>query len=108
MLQPRPFYYLENFCVALAGLESRYGDLLDSDERAFMASFQQLPRASAALLVRMIGRKGEVFPTLRLRYVEIGCPVAAAAALVEHGWLDGEPEPQLDWCPEVPAITYRL
>jgi hypothetical protein len=108
MLHPRPFYYLENFATALAWLQQRYDDLLDESERAFMVSFGELPRASAALLVRMIGRKGEDFRTAKLRYPEIGCPVAAAAVLIEQGWLDSEPAPQLDWCPEVPDVLFHL
>src|SRR5690349_12065496 len=108
MLHPRPFYYLENFSTALGWLQRRYGDLLDESERGFMAAFQELPRTSAALLVRMIGRKGDLFPTAKLRYPEIGCPVAAAAVLIDRGWVDGEPARQLDWCPEVPDVLYRL
>jgi hypothetical protein len=108
MLPPRPFYYLENFASALAWLERRYSDLFDDAERTFISCFRALPKPSAGLLVRMVGRKGEVFPAARLRYPEIGCPVSAASALLERGWVECEPDPQLDWCPEVPAVTYRL
>jgi hypothetical protein len=108
MASPRPFYYLENFSSALSWLRRRYQDLLDDAEQTFIVRFQSLPTLSAALLVRMIGRKGEQFYAAKLCYQEIGCPVAAAAALVEAGWLESEPHPQLDWCPQIPAITYRL
>jgi hypothetical protein len=108
MLHPRPFYYLENFCTALAWLQQRYGDLLDETERAFIARFHDLPQPSAALLVRMIGRKGELFRSVKLRYAEIGCPTDAARTLIDLGWLDGQPHPQLDWCPETPDISYQL
>ena len=91
MLHPRPFYYLENFCTALAWLRQRYEDLLNETEHAFIARFQELPRESAALLVRMIGRKGDLFRTSKLGYSEIGCPAAAAAALIEIGWVDHRP-----------------
>jgi len=91
MLHPRPFYYLENFCTALAWLRQRYGDLLNATESGFMEGFLALPRESAALLARMIGRKGELFRTAKLRYAEIGCPVAAAAPLSAHGWVDCQP-----------------
>jgi len=91
MLHPRPFYYLENFCTALAWLRQRYGDLLSDTEQAFIARFHELPRESAALLVRMIGRKGDLFRTSRLGYAEIGCPCHAAAALIELGWVDCKP-----------------
>jgi hypothetical protein len=39
----------------------------------------------------MIGRKGDLFRTSRLGYSEIGCPAAAARALIELGWVDGQP-----------------
>ena len=88
---PRPFYYLENFQTALAWLRQRYEDLLSDQERAFLASFEALPRSSSALLVRMIMRKGGLFRTGKLEYGEIGCPRAAAAPLIELGWLDDQP-----------------
>jgi hypothetical protein len=91
MLHPRPFYYLENFCTALAWLRQRYGDLLSDTEQAFIARFHELPRESAALLVRMIGRKGDLFRGSKLRYSEIGSPCAAAAPLIELGWVDCQP-----------------
>ncbi len=88
---PRPFYYLENFQTALAWLRQRYDDLLNDAERAFMGAFEALPKASSALLVRMIMRKGALFRTGKLEYGEIGCPRAAAAPLVDLGWLDDQP-----------------
>ena len=63
MSHPRPFYYLENFCAALAWLQQRYGDLLNPTEHAFIERFHALPRKSAALLVRMVGRRGDLFRT---------------------------------------------
>src|SRR5882724_3849714 len=91
MLHPRPFYYLENFCTALVWLRQRYGDLLSDTEHAFIERFHELPRESAALLVRMIGRKGDLFRTSKLAYAEIGCPSEAATALIELGWVDCQP-----------------
>ena len=90
-MHPRPFYYLENFSTALAWLRQRYGDLLNDAEHGFMARLQELPRESAALLVRMIGRKGDLFRTAKLRYAEIGSPMPAAMPLVELGWVDRDP-----------------
>jgi hypothetical protein len=108
MLHPRPFYYLENFCTALAWLRQRYGDLLNETEHAFITRFHELPRHSAALLVRMIGRKGDLFRTSKLGYSEIGCPSDAAAALIELGWVDREPQAQADWWPDASDVIYRL
>jgi hypothetical protein len=91
MSHPRPFYYLENFCTALDWLRQRYGDLLDDSERAFMERLSGLPRDSAALLVRMVGRKGDLFRSAKLRYPEIGCPAQAADSLIQLGWVDCRP-----------------
>jgi hypothetical protein len=111
MSHPRPYYYLENFCTALAWLQQRYGDLLNPTEHAFMERFHVLPRKSAALLVRMVGRKGDLFRTAKLRYPEIGDPTEAAGALIELGWVDCQPIAtvvQLDWWPQAPDAIYRL
>jgi hypothetical protein len=86
-----PFYYLDNFRQVLAWVGERHGDLLDDDERAFLDRFSQVPQASQALLVRMVMRKGTLFRASKLRYAEIGCPLEAAAALIEHGWIDADP-----------------
>lgn len=91
MSHPRPFYYLENFCTALTWLRQRYGDLLNETEHGFIERFQRLPLEASALLVRMIGRRGELFRTAKLRYEEIGCVRAAAAPLIELGWVDCQP-----------------
>jgi hypothetical protein len=91
MPHPRPFYYLENFTTALGWLQQRYGDLLNETEVGFIERFQRLPLQSSALLVRMLGRRGDLFRTEKLKYEEIGCTRAAATALTEAGWLDGTP-----------------
>jgi hypothetical protein len=91
MPHPRPFYYLENFNTALGWLQQRYGDLLNETEVGFIERFQQLPLQSSALLVRMLGRRGDLFRTEKLKYEEIGCARAAASALLEAGWVDGAP-----------------
>jgi VRR-NUC domain/FAN1, HTH domain/Fanconi anemia-associated nuclease SAP domain len=88
---PRPYYYLENFNVALDWLRDRYRELLADEERQFMADFARLRTESAALVVRMIMRQGDLFRTSKLNYGEIGCPRTAAAPLVELGWLDPRP-----------------
>src|SRR5579871_5968636 len=91
MAHPRPFYYLENFCTALGWLSRQYGDLLNEPERGFMEDFHRLPQESAALLVRMLGRQGDLFRTGKLQYEEIGCPRAAASPLIDLGWVDAQP-----------------
>nr|WP_094780233.1 VRR-NUC domain-containing protein [Paraburkholderia ribeironis] len=89
-------YYLLNFERALAWLATRYDDLLDAHEHAFLDAFANLPQASRALLVRMLMRKGVLFRASRLSYEEIGCPLQAVAPMVALGWIDTEPQLTLD------------
>src|SRR5690242_10209037 len=89
------FYYLDNFRRLLHWLSERYPDLLAPDEQRFTEIFSGLPLESAALLVRMITRRGDLFRSRRLVYAEIGCPHAAAAALIEAALV--EPQPALSW-----------
>lgn len=91
-----PFYYLENFQQVLDWVGARHGDLLNEAERAFLDRFPQLPRASRALLVRMVMRKGTLFRAGKLRYGEIGCPREAAAPLLAEGWVEASPLLDLD------------
>ncbi|MGF6753728.1 VRR-NUC domain-containing protein [Paraburkholderia sp. GAS42] len=93
---PDPHYYLRNFQRALAWLKERYDDLLDAAGRDFLRSFDELPEASQALLVRMLMRKGPLFRSSRLAYDEIGCPLDAAQPLVARGWVDPDPLLTLD------------
>lgn len=85
-----PLYYLANFRQVLIWLNGRYADMLDPEERAFMAAFEQLPSPAQALLVRLIMRKGTLFRHGRLAYAEIGCIHTAAQPLLALGWLDSE------------------
>jgi hypothetical protein len=94
--QPRPYYYLENFALALDWLQERYDALWAEDERAFLANFRTLPLASRALLVRMIMRRGPVFRLSRLGYDEIGCTDSALAPLAELTWVDCQPSLTVD------------
>ncbi|TWI69896.1 VRR-NUC domain-containing protein [Pseudoduganella lurida] len=91
-----PFYYLENFHQVLDWIGIRYADLLDDEERAFIAAFPALPQPSRALFVRMVMRKGQLFRASKLVYDEIGCPRAAAAALADTGWIVADPVVTLD------------
>ena len=99
-----PPYYLQNFESALAWLAQRYDDLFDTNERAFLGEFAQLPMRSRALLVRMLMRKGPLFRASRLRYEEIGCPLQAATPLVTLGWIDPNPTLTID---ELFALSTR-
>ncbi|MFO7648699.1 VRR-NUC domain-containing protein, partial [Halomonas campaniensis] len=72
-----PFYYLVNFQFVLDWVAERHGDLLGDEEQAFLADFAALPRASRALLVRMVMRRGEHFRTSKLVYPEISAETGA-------------------------------
>jgi hypothetical protein len=86
-----PFYYLNNFESVLSSLVERYRDLLSAEELQFISHFGALPRASRALLVRLIMRKGELFRASKLNYGEIGETAGAVAPLLEAAWVDARP-----------------
>lgn len=83
-----PFYYLNNFQQVLAWLAQRYGDVLSAREHGFIGDFGQLPRASQALLVRMVMRRGVHFRQGKLAYAEIGDTSDAVEPLLALGWVD--------------------
>ena len=86
-----PLYYLTNFRFVLAWVGERHADLLAADELAFVEQFESLPKASQALLVRMVMRKGELFRLSKLSYAEVGDSAAAMAPLIALGWVDSDP-----------------
>jgi hypothetical protein len=86
-----PFYYLKNFELVLSTIESRYSDLLLEDELRFIKEFPQLPLVSRAVLVRMVMRRGSLFRASKLKYAEIGETRAAAASLIDSGWVSDRP-----------------
>lgn len=91
-----PFYYLTNFRFVLDWVGERHADLLSADERDFLNQFDTLPRASQALLVRMVMRKGELFRVSKLRYAEIGDSATSMAPLIALGWVDDQPALSID------------
>ena len=93
---PRPYYYLENFDLALDWLNERYETLWAAEERAFLTNFRRLPLASRALLVRMIMRRGAVFRLSKLVYDEIGSATSAVAPLADLMWIDSRPSLTVD------------
>jgi hypothetical protein len=82
-----PLYYLHNFRQVLAWVALRYADLLDDHEQAFISAFEQLQQPAQALLVRMVMRKGELFRSDKLNYVEIGDSHCALRPLTALGWV---------------------
>lgn len=81
------FYYLANFHTAIDWLSSRYDDVLDEQERQFIADFRALALPAQALLVRLVMRKGPHFRRSKLDYAEIGDINVAADPLLELGWV---------------------
>jgi len=93
---PDPFYYLNNFHAVLSSLNEKYADLWSTEEKEFLGNFEGLPKASRALLVRMVMRKGVLFRASRLNYSEVGDPGAAVAPLLHLGWVDDSPNLDVD------------
>lgn len=91
-----PWYYLDNFQFVLNWTHERYDDILNAEERNFIASFYMLEKPSRALLARLIMRKGELFRTSKLNYPEIGNIDLAARPLIALGWIDTESPLTLD------------
>jgi len=75
---PRPYYYLENFSLALEWLQRRYDELLSEQERAFVRDFARLPIESARARGANDHAAGRSVRTSKLLYTEIGCPRRAA------------------------------
>jgi hypothetical protein len=96
MLLADSFYYLHNFQQVLASIASRYSDLLDEPELLFVSGFQQVPKASRALAVRMITRKPRLFLAENLQYAEIGAVPEAIAPLLTAGWVNPDPHLSID------------
>jgi hypothetical protein len=86
-----PFYYLKNFELVLSTVLVRYADLLAADELRFITEFPRAPQSSRALLARLVMRRGDLFRASKLNYPEIGEIGAAAAALIEAGWVTDRP-----------------
>ncbi|MCE8022447.1 VRR-NUC domain-containing protein [Halomonas sp. MCCC 1A11036] len=86
-----PFYYLANFRFVLGWVREHHAELLTAQEQGFLITFEALPQAAQALLVRMVMRKGEHFRTGKLAYAEIGDVDRALASLASAGWVETDP-----------------
>ncbi|MEM6532344.1 MAG: VRR-NUC domain-containing protein [Myxococcota bacterium] len=64
-----PYYYLEHFESLLDYVQTLYGAMLSSSERAFLSDFGALSVSARCLYVRMCNRRGMLFR--RLHYPEI-------------------------------------
>ncbi|RMF16726.1 MAG: VRR-NUC domain-containing protein [Gammaproteobacteria bacterium] len=82
-----PLYYLDNMTHVVRHVLSLYADLMDEAFRQRCEAFLTLPRPAAALLTRLMGRKGPLFRADRLRYPEIPDLPAARTSLSDGGWI---------------------
>lgn len=87
-----PDYYLKNFNFMLEWVAERYSALLHDSEKRFIENFNQLPRDSQCLMVRMAGRRGVYFRRDKLQYREILCIDDAASHLQKVGIVHVNPE----------------
>ncbi len=80
--EPAPFYYLDNFRSLVSSVYALYDDLLTPAENRFYQHFMAMESNAQALLVRLLGRNGELFRVNKLKYPEIGDIPLAIAMLV--------------------------
>ena len=86
-----PDYYLRNFICLLEQVVGQYSDLLSPAELAFYQTFTNLSADARKLLVRLLTRKGDLFRSDRLCYMEIGSVTAAAQELEAAGLVEIDP-----------------
>lgn len=85
-------YYLNNFQFVIDWVQTRYADLLTSEENDFCLQFKLLPEPSKSLLVRMLMRKGVLFRKSKLNYAEIPDITTAVQPLLALNWVSINPE----------------
>lgn len=66
-----PTYYLDNFQTVLTSVSNSYSDLLSPEEAGFLDAFARLSPDAQALLVRLLMRTRDIYPTGILAYPEI-------------------------------------
>ncbi|MFT4720953.1 MAG: hypothetical protein ACI9SB_002126 [Candidatus Azotimanducaceae bacterium] len=87
-------YYRDNVAFLFEFVLQRYADLLTPVERAYGEQFFQLSLSAQRFYVRLALRKGPLFRSDKLQYAEIDDIAAAAAELIEAGYLaQGEDAP---------------
>jgi len=74
-------YYRDHLMQLLNTIHQRYADLLINTERQFIANWQQASEPAQRLLVRLYLRKGPLFFTEKLSYIEVPYILAALAEL---------------------------
>lgn len=101
-IQLKKDYYLDNFIKLLSFLESRYGFLLNCQEKAFIEEFKQFSHSAQCLFVRLSSRKGPLFREDKLEYSEINPIEEATQVLSNANWLI-----QIQDLSDLKKFTYR-
>ncbi|QQD17989.1 VRR-NUC domain-containing protein [Spongiibacter nanhainus] len=86
-----PLYYLRNLHAVFNWVLEHHTDLLTKAEQRLLAAAMTPPAPAQALLARMIMRKGELFRSDKLIYVEVPELDSALADLQGIDWVDTEP-----------------
>lgn len=81
-------YHLKNFLTLIRFVRSQYADLLKVEELDYAENFESLSEQAQSLYVRLVLRKGPVFRSDKLRYVDIPNVDLCATELASAGYLD--------------------
>lgn len=82
-----PFYYWENFNYVLGYVKKQYQNLLSDSENSFIRDFENLPKESQCLYLRLASRRALWFREEKLSYVEISNIPLRLNELGENGFV---------------------
>ncbi len=82
-----PFYYWENFNYVLGYVKKQYQNLLSGSEIIFIQDFENLPKESQFLYLRLASRRARWFREEKLSYGEISQISLRINELVENGFV---------------------
>lgn len=82
-----PFYYWENFNYVLGYVKKQYQNLLSDSEIIFIQDFENLPKESQCLYLRLASRRATWFREEKLNYGEISQISLRINELVENGFV---------------------
>lgn len=82
-----PFYYWENFNYVLGYVKKQYQNLLSGSEIIFIQDFENLPKESQCLYLRLASRRALWFREEKLSYGEISQISLRINELVENGFV---------------------
>jgi hypothetical protein len=82
-----PYYYWENFNYVLAYVKKQYQNLLSESEILFIQNFENLPKESQCLYLRLASRRAMWFREEKLSYGEISLIHLRINELIENGFV---------------------